>query len=226
MKTVFKPLLILLLLVFTAAPAALAQITAEKAAKMKDGVFMNNGQLMQIKNGQLQDAPAGGLTLGDSKISSDGTVTLKNGQRKKLKSGYAVNNEGNVVLLEYDMLKHDAIEEHSTEVLGNTETVIVVSDEGTAIQQGKRPVTEPNITAPRDTVDYKQLHKERRIAEYNRRMAELQTKMDSKRRMRNTMVDKKGKVKKKNQDEVQKLDKEIYDLQEQINALDEKMRSE
>ena len=63
-----------------------------------DGVFMQNGKMMQIKNGQKTAVQDNTLTMNNgTKIMSDGTCITKDGTKMKMKDGQHMDMEGNMI---------------------------------------------------------------------------------------------------------------------------------
>jgi hypothetical protein len=63
-----------------------------------DGVFMQNGKMMKVKNGQKSTLHDNEMTMNNgTKVMSDGTCITKDGTKTKMKDGQHMDMEGNLV---------------------------------------------------------------------------------------------------------------------------------
>ncbi len=62
-----------------------------------DGVMMQNGKLMKVKNGQMSVCQEDEMTLSNgTKIKNDGSYLDKDGRKMKMKEGERMDMSGNV----------------------------------------------------------------------------------------------------------------------------------
>ncbi|UPL49474.1 DUF6799 domain-containing protein [Hymenobacter sublimis] len=108
--------------------SAVAQTTksAATAATLKDGAFARNGKMYRLQAGKVTPLTSplrvgNGLTL-----QPDGTLLGKNGSRRRLTDGKAVNMQGDVVLYRDDMMTAAAIERHDELTTGSKPTVVEI----------------------------------------------------------------------------------------------------
>jgi hypothetical protein len=99
-----------------------------KISRYKDGVARKFGKMIEIKKGKEMPLSRTYTAENGTKVMADGTVIFQGGKKEKLKEGYAVNRQGEKVILEDDMIAPDAIREHQKEVTGTDETVINYSE--------------------------------------------------------------------------------------------------
>ena len=135
-----------LLLLFTLAAwlleagVATAQETAQSEllatltpTKLKDGYAMHQGIMLQIRNGQVSNLDRDVTLANGAKIYRNGYIQLPGQKKQKLPEDYAVNLNGKMVMLQYDMMRYEAIREHSQKLLGETDTDIIITDKGRVI---------------------------------------------------------------------------------------------
>jgi hypothetical protein len=100
---------------------------------MKDGYAMHQGQMIQIQNGQHAPLTQDVRMKNGIKVSSNGLVSFPGKNRQKLSEGYAINMDGKIVLLNYDMMRDEAIRAHSQKTVGNTDSEVIITDNGIAV---------------------------------------------------------------------------------------------
>jgi hypothetical protein len=102
-------------------------------SRLKDGYAMHQGKMLQIKNGEITPLTQDVTLPNGTKVLRDGTVIAPRKRRQKIQEGYVLNNEGKIVMLEYDMFRYDVIQDHATKTIGNTSTELLVTDKGMAV---------------------------------------------------------------------------------------------
>ncbi|WP_207436248.1 DUF6799 domain-containing protein [Sabulibacter ruber] len=112
--------------------AAFAQQTGDSLvtkANIKDNtIFWQQGKLVQHKAGKLYELQEPIQYSNGTVVSPTGQVRLPDGKNYMLKQKNAVSPQGRVVLVADDIFTHDTIIEHEKQVVGDTETRIVVVD--------------------------------------------------------------------------------------------------
>jgi hypothetical protein len=84
------------------------------------------------------------------KVFRNGMVSFPGKSREKLSEGYAINLDGKIVLLNYDMMREEAIREHSQKTAGNTDSEVIILDNGIAVaSSGERKSTIDKMTNKR-----------------------------------------------------------------------------
>lgn len=201
----FYFLLCLLLITSTAS----AQTTPDTLnfSRLQDGYAMYQGKMIQIQNGQATTLSQNITLKNGAKVSPNGMVLLPGKKERKLPEGYAVNLNGKIVSLQYDMMRYDAIREHSQKTLGNTDSEIIVTDTGILLTgtPEKRAATEEML---------------------NRRLAIIQE--------RNNLVQKKAALLNKAKDNkaqqkstaIKEVDAKLDLLNQELKDLDQKMRDQ
>jgi len=91
---------------------------------MRDGVARKFGKMVVIKQGKEMPLTKTYTAGNGTKVLANGTVIFPDGRKEKLTEGYAVNQEGAVVILEDDMIAPEKIRERQQQVTGKTETTI------------------------------------------------------------------------------------------------------
>lgn len=109
---------------------AQVNVTPLEPAKLKDGYAMHQGNMVQIKNGEMTPLTKDVTLANGTKVMRDGTVVFPRNRRGKIKEGYVLNAENKIVLLEYDMLQYHVIQDHAQKTVGNTQTELIVTDTG------------------------------------------------------------------------------------------------
>ena len=109
----------------------------ERVTNMKDGVFRQNGQMLQIESGNIKPLEQE-VNLGGTRVQPDGTVIMAGGKKQKLREGYAVNKQGNIVITKDDMFTAATISKHAREKVGGSDVEFVVTDGGTTIIDGQK----------------------------------------------------------------------------------------
>ncbi|WP_125185453.1 DUF6799 domain-containing protein [Botryobacter ruber] len=130
MKKLFTILFICFMLV-PGAQQAWAQTNTPEA--LKEGYGMHEGKMIHIADGTITPMEEDVTMEDGTKVMQDGTVVLPGKKPQKLREGYAVNKMGKIVLLEYDMMKPEAIQSHSQRMLGNTATQIITTGDSTIV---------------------------------------------------------------------------------------------
>jgi len=127
--------LLMPLLVANAFPAAGQAQTKAPAnseagsANLKNNtIFWQQGRLVQHLNGKLLPVQAPVTYANGTVVLADGKVQTPDGNTQVLQQKEAVNPQGRVVLAADDLFAHHAILAHEREVVGDTETKIVVID--------------------------------------------------------------------------------------------------
>ena len=176
-------------------------------SRLQDGYAMYQGKMIHIQNGQVIPLIQNITLKNGAKISPNGMVVLPGKKEQKLREGYAVNLNGKIVSLQYDMMRYDAIREHSQKTLGNTDSEIIVTDTGILLTETpeKRAATEEML---------------------NRRLAIIQE--------RNSLVQKKAELLNKAKDNkaqqkstaIKEVDAKLDLLNQELKDLDQKMRDQ
>jgi len=189
--------------------SATAQITSDTldASRLKDGYALYHGAMIQIQNGQITPLSQDVTLKNNTKVYRTGMVALPGKKQQKLAEGYAVNMNGKIVSLQYDMMRYDAIQEYSQKTLGNTDAEIIVTDNGIILMETpeKRANTEEML---------------------QRRQAII--------RERNTLIQKKADFLNKAKDnkaqqkslQIKEVDTQLDQLNQELQGLDEKMRNQ
>ena len=131
-------LLFLIALVLWGAESAQAQteVSAQtntlQPSLLKDGYAMHQGSMIQIKNGEFTPLTKEATLPNGTKVLRDGTVIFPRNRREKIKEGYFLNTEGKIVMLDYDMFRYDVIQNYAKKTVGNTQTELIVSNDGVA----------------------------------------------------------------------------------------------
>ncbi|WP_205503459.1 DUF6799 domain-containing protein [Rufibacter psychrotolerans] len=126
--------------------AASAQVHADSLitrANIKDNtIFWHQGKLVQHRGGKLYEVQEPVQYGSGTIVSPSGQVRLPNGRNYVLKQKNAVSPQGHVVLVADDIFTHEAIVQHETQTVGDTETRILVVD-GQVVSAGnnKQKVT-------------------------------------------------------------------------------------
>lgn len=94
---------------------------------MRDGVARKFGKMVEFKNGKEMPL-RGSYSAGGTKVSNSGMVRYANGTKEKLPEGYAINKEGEKVILEDDMIAPQKIREHQQKKTGSTETSVTITE--------------------------------------------------------------------------------------------------
>ncbi|WP_146894999.1 DUF6799 domain-containing protein [Adhaeribacter aerolatus] len=102
-------------------------------SRLKDGYAMHQGKMIQIKNGEITPLTQDVTLPNGTKVLRDGTVLLPKKKRQKIQEGYVLNNEGKIVMLDYDMFRYDVIQDHAHKTVGSTATELLVTDNGMAV---------------------------------------------------------------------------------------------
>ncbi|WP_026462047.1 DUF6799 domain-containing protein [Adhaeribacter aquaticus] len=133
MKTILSFLAGSLLCFTISTVQAQTEAASLKPESMKDGYAMHNGTMIQIKNKEISPLTNDVTLKNGTKITKTGLVTLPGKKPQKLQEDYAVNLNGNIVMLNYDMMTYESIQQHSQKTLGNTDAEIITTDKGAAI---------------------------------------------------------------------------------------------
>lgn len=133
MKTYF--LLLITVLLLTGADQAPAQSPTGQLnpANLKDGYAMHQGQMIRIQNGRLAPLTQDVRIENGIIVFRNGMVAFPGKKRQKLSEGYAINLDGKIVLLHDDMMRAEAIREHSRKTVGNTDSEVIITDTGIAV---------------------------------------------------------------------------------------------
>lgn len=116
------------LLAVTQAPA-LAQTTPKASAAtapLKDGAFRRNGKVYRLQAGRATPLTTSLRFSNGATLTPTGTLTSKNGSRRQLAEGRAVNMQGDVVIYRDDMMSAQAIERHDEVTTGAKPTVVEI----------------------------------------------------------------------------------------------------
>ena len=95
----------------------------------RDGVGMKFGKMVEFKNGKEKPLSRTYTAANGTKLMPNGTVIYPGGNKEKLPDGYAVNKEGNKVILADDMIVPEKIREHQRKVTGKDATTITIREE-------------------------------------------------------------------------------------------------
>ncbi|WP_188558044.1 DUF6799 domain-containing protein [Hymenobacter glacieicola] len=107
--------------------SAVAQTTTSTtAATLKDGAFVRNGKIYRLQAGKVTPLTSPLRFSNGQTLQPDGTLISKNGSRRRLADGKAVNMQGDVVLYRDDMMTAEAIERHDEVTTGSKPTVIEI----------------------------------------------------------------------------------------------------
>ena len=79
-----------------------------------DGVMMQNGKMMQVKNGQMTSLDNDMTMRNGTKIMSDGTCIKKDGTKKKMKEGQHMDMSGNMIPMKTNKDKNMYLVPNST----------------------------------------------------------------------------------------------------------------
>jgi len=196
----------LLLLVTELATAQTASDTLD-ASRLKDGYALYQGVMIQIQNGQIIPLNEDVTMKNGTKVSRTGMVALPGKKQQKLPEGYAVNMNGKIVSLQYDMMRYDAIQEHAQKTLGNTNSEIIITDNGITLTEtpDKRTATEEML--------------QRRQAIIRERNTLIQKKAD----LLNKAKDNKAQQK---STQIKEVDAQLNQLNQELQEIDQKMRSQ
>ena len=204
MKTFFLLLITLMLLV--GADQALAQSGTNQLnpVNMKDGYAMHQGQMIQIQNGQHAPLTRDVRMKNGIKVFPNGTVSFPGKNRQKLSEGYAINQDGKIVLLNYDMMRYEAIQEHSQKTAGNTDSEVIITDNGIAVASSadKKNTIEEMLN--------------RRIALIQQRNVLIKQKAD----LLNKAIDKKTQ---QTSPEIREVDQKLNQLNQELKELEQQM---
>ena len=197
---------VILLLATNSATAQLAGDTLD-ASRLKDGYALYRGAMIQIQNNQVTPLSQDVTLKNNTKVYRTGMVALPGKKQQKLAEGYAVNMNGKIVSLQYDMMRYDAIQEHSQKTLGNTDAEIIVTDNGIILTETpeKRANTEEML--------------QRRQAIIRERNTLIQKKAD----LLNKAKDNKAQQK---SPQIKEVDTQLDQLNQELQSLDEKMRNQ
>jgi len=205
MKTLIA-LFFSLTLLLSAEPVT-AQATRDTldASRLKDGYALYRGSMIQIKNSQITPLNQDITLENGTKVYRNGMLALPGKKQQKLPDGYAVNMEGNMVMLQYDMMPYDAIREHAQKTLGNTDGAVIVTDNGIVVTKNS-----DKPTAPEEMM-------QRRLAIIRERNTLVQKKAD----LLNKAKDNKAQQK---STQIKEVDAQLNQLTQELQDLDEKMR--
>ncbi|WP_066833041.1 DUF6799 domain-containing protein [Rufibacter ruber] len=135
MKAFVLPLCFLAAALCGTSTVALAQQTTASSdslvtrANIKDNtIFWRDGKLVQNKGGKLHEVQEPIVYDNGTTVLPDGRVRTKDGKTLTLKLKHAVSPQGRVVLVADDIFTYGAIVDHERQVVGDTETRIVVID--------------------------------------------------------------------------------------------------
>ena len=95
---------------------------------MRDGVGRKFGKMVEFKGGKEIALSKTYTAKNGTKVTSAGMVTYADGTKEKLPEGYAINKEGNKVIIEDDMIAPTKIREHQKEVTGKDETSVTITE--------------------------------------------------------------------------------------------------
>lgn len=205
-----KSLLLLLAVLFiSGAELALAQTEPNTQAssqnlqpsRLKDGYAMHQGKMIQIKNGEITPLTQDVTLPNGTKVLRDGTVIMPRKKRQKIQEGYVLNNEGQIVMLEYDMFRYDVIQDHAHKTVGSTTTELLVTDKGMAVP--------PNSTEA-------EMFK-RKVAIINERNALVKEKA--------VLLNKAKNVKEQqNSPAIKKVDEQLLKLEQELKQIEEALQ--
>jgi hypothetical protein len=170
-------------------------------SRLKDGYAMHQGQMIQIKNGELTPLTQDVTLSNGTKVSRDGTVTIPRKRRQKIKEGYVLNNEGKIVMLDYDMFRYDVIQDHAKKTVGNTSTELLVTDKGVALPSNS---TEAGLF-------------NRKVAIINERNALVKQKAVLLNKLKNVKEQ-------QNNLEVKKIDEQLLKLDQELKSIEESLQ--
>ncbi|MBK0404461.1 hypothetical protein I5M27_15790 [Adhaeribacter sp. BT258] len=94
---------------------------------MRDGVARKFGKMVEFKNGKEMPL-RGAYSAGGTKVSNSGMVHYADGTKEKLPEGYAINKQGEKVILMDDMIAPEKIRKHQKEVTGKDETSVTITE--------------------------------------------------------------------------------------------------
>lgn len=125
-----RALLFLLCVSFFAFDAAAQASKPRKNAPytMRDGAARKFGKMIVIKNGKEKPLTGTFTANNGTKVYANGTVKFADGTEEKLAEGYAVNMEGNKVILADDMIAPTEIRKHQVKVTGKDATTISIME--------------------------------------------------------------------------------------------------
>ncbi|MBX0292836.1 hypothetical protein K3G63_20500 [Hymenobacter sp. HSC-4F20] len=109
----------------------LAQTTPKASAAttpspLKDGAFRRNGTVYRLQAGRATPLTTSMRFSNGATLTPTGTLTGKNGSRRQLPEGRAVNMQGDVVIYRDDMMSAQAIERHDEVTTGSKPTVVAI----------------------------------------------------------------------------------------------------
>ena len=172
-------------------------------SRLKDGYAMHQGKMLQIKNGEITPLTQDVTLPNGTKVLRDGTVIAPRKRRQKIQEGYVLNNEGKIVMLEYDMFRYDVIQDHATKTIGNTSTELLVTDKGTAVPTNS---TEAGMF-------------NRKVAILNERNALVKQKA--------VLLNKAKNVKEQqNSSEIKKVDEQLAKLEQELKQIEETLQKQ
>ncbi|GAA4001142.1 hypothetical protein GCM10022408_10410 [Hymenobacter fastidiosus] len=101
-----------------------------RPAALKDGVYRKGGVIMRLQAGQSSRLSAPFKLDNGLVVRPDGIMVERDGTRRILEEGKAVNLQGQIVGFTDDMMSAPAIEQRSRQVTGYTETRVAMPDAG------------------------------------------------------------------------------------------------
>ena len=128
-----KLLRVILLLLFLSFVGFEAAAQASKPRKnppytLRDGAARKFGKLIVIKNGKEKRLTSTFTARNGTQVLPNGTVKFPDGTTDKLEEGYAINMEGNKVILADDMIAPTEIRKHQVKVTGKDDTTISITE--------------------------------------------------------------------------------------------------
>lgn len=130
MKSALKLFMSVVLALFVFQASAQATMPRKGAPKhaMRDGAARKFGKMVEIRKGKETPLTRTYTTQNGTKVMANGTVIFPDGRKEKLAEGYAINKQGNKVILEDDMIAPDEIRQHQQQVTGKTESSITITE--------------------------------------------------------------------------------------------------
>ncbi|KAA9325398.1 DUF6799 domain-containing protein [Adhaeribacter soli] len=130
MQTAFKLFLCWALALFVFQASAQATMPRKGAPKhaMRDGAAKKFGKMVEIRKGKESPLTRTYTAENGTKVMTNGTVVFPDGRKEKLAEGYAINKQGNKVILEDDMIAPKEIREQKQRVTGDSERTITVTE--------------------------------------------------------------------------------------------------
>jgi hypothetical protein len=111
-----------------------------------DGVMMKDGKMMAVKDGNLSALDSGlDLTSGD-KVSTDGTVTRKDGSTLMLREGEMINMDGSMMRRKDELMTMDGATMRNGKAMRNDGGKLVPLDKDMVLSNGSKIGMDGTVT--------------------------------------------------------------------------------